>query len=233
MTIRVETRAIMAIIALLAVTIIPTWKQLAANLVALLIFATFTGVFKEVVKRLWPCASLLAAMLIIHSLFNPANQHYWWVFGLEGTVYALRLALRLLCILIILHYLISTTPPFEFVKLFNKIHPDLGMIVSMFLAIMPALQKQFITTLEIQEVRGLIKTNSLPARLRAYLAVLVPIVIHSINHAYSLAQLLYLRGYSGRHIGLAREPAKRSEKVAIGLSAVYLLANVLVAYRWY
>ncbi|GAF25268.1 ABC-type cobalt transport system, permease component CbiQ and related transporters [Moorella thermoacetica Y72] len=233
MTIGVETRALMAIIALVAIGIIPTWEQLAANLAALLILATSTGALNRLVKGLWPCASLLAAMFIIHGLFNPANQHYWWVLGLEGTGYALRLALRLLCILIILHYLISTTPPLEFVKLFNKIHPDLGMIVSMFFAIMPSLQKQFITTLEIQEVRGLVKTNSLPARLRAYLAVLIPIVLNSINNAYGLAQLLYLRGYSGRHIEPAREPAKRSEKVALGLSAVYLLANMLMASRWH
>ena len=61
------------------------------------------------------------------------------------------------------------------------------------------------------------------AKLRAYIAVIIPVVVKSLVRAYGMAALLHVRGYgSGRRI-------KRLRAVTAPIVATYVVGVVWVA----
>jgi energy-coupling factor transporter transmembrane protein EcfT len=56
-------------------------------------------------------------------------------------------------------------------------------------------------TMQAQVARGLDTTGGLVAKIKAYLAVLIPVVVKSLVRAHGMAALLHVRGYgSGRRV---------------------------------
>lgn len=173
----------------------------SANIFALL----FNSVFLLVIGTLWGGGSLLLLRLrpfllfslfiiLFHSLLNPANENLWRWLGWEGFIYGSSVALRLTGIVILSQLFLMTTPPREIFHLFSSWHRDLGMIMLLLLGLLPVLREEMEVTAQAQQTRGLC-WNNLISKLRAYLAMLIPVIIKSLYRAQGMAYLLYLRGY--------------------------------------
>jgi energy-coupling factor transporter transmembrane protein EcfT len=79
------------------------------------------------------------------------------------------------------------------------------------------------TTLEVQQARGLNTTGNVAAKLRSYLAVLIPVVVKSLVRAYGMAALLHTRGYaSGRRL-------KAPRLISVAIVTTYVIAAIWVA----
>jgi energy-coupling factor transporter transmembrane protein EcfT len=67
------------------------------------------------------------------------------------------------------------------------------------------MKRQMDATMEAQLARGLDVNGNIVVKLRAYLAVLIPVVVKSLVRAYDMAALLHVRGYaSGRRVKRGR-----------------------------
>ncbi len=185
---------------LIAVMFCSDLLQLVSGALGMLVLAQFSRVFLPIMRRLLPFLYLVLVMLLIHGLVNPENQTFIWYFGVEGLGYGLHIGMRLICIILLLNLLLLTTSTFELMKYIGRIHPDLGIMLGLLLSVLPVMQNQMHTTLDVQAARGLNYTSRVGGRLRAYIIVMVPVIIQSINRAHYMALLLHLRGYTGQKL---------------------------------
>lgn len=211
---------------LIAVMFCSNIRQLTLGALGLLILAQFSGVFLPILKRLLPFLYLVLVMLLIHGLVNPQNQTYVWYFGVEGLLYGSHIGLRLICIVLLLNLLLLSTTTYELMQHIGRIHPDLGIMLGLLLSVLPVMRNQLHTTLDVQAARGLNQGTGMGGRLRAYIIVIVPVIIQSINRAHYMALLLYLRGYSGQKIKITERWRRRDWM----LTAASLFLLLLVIY---
>jgi len=231
MQIRFHTGAKLAAtgILLLAVIFMSSLWQLGLTVLLLLFAARLASVFMPICKRILPFLYLVLMMLLIHGLVNPQNQTYIGYFGLEGLLYGSRVGLRLIAMLLLANLLLLTTSNYELIRHMGRLHPDLGIMLGLLLSVLPVMRSQMQTTLEVQSARGLDQHGRLGGRLFAYLAVIVPVIIQSINRSHYMAQLLYLRGYSSQRVTVS-EDWHWPDRTLLAMAGIFLL---LVCYlRW-
>jgi energy-coupling factor transporter transmembrane protein EcfT len=166
-----------------------------ATLVACL---TFWGVgVGKLWPRLRPFLFFAAFIIFFHSLLNPANSIKYFWFGWEGFMYGSTVALRLLVIIMLAQSFLLTTDSTTIFSYFRSVNQDLGLIMFLLLGLLPVLQEEMVTTSQAQQARGLVWNNAW-SKLKAYLAMIVPVIIKSLYRAQAMAQLLYLRGYEDK-----------------------------------
>lgn len=214
---------------LLAVIIMSSLWQLGLTILLLLLAARLASVFIPVLKRILPFLYLVLLMLLIHGLVNPQNQTYIGCFGLEGLQYGGRVGLRLIAILLLANLLLLTTSNYDLIRHMGRLHPDLGIMLGLLLSILPVMRSQMQTTLEVQSARGLRQNVRLGGRLFAYLAVIVPVIIQSINRSHYMAQLLYLRGYASHRVKIA-EHWNVSDWILLSISLFFLFIVVYLRF---
>lgn len=205
----------------LAVITMPDLWQLGLIVILLLLLARLASVFVPIIKRVLPFLYLVLMMLLIHGLVNPQNQTYIGYLGLEGLKYGSSVGLRLIAIVILANLLLLTTSSYELIRHTGRLHPDLGMMLGLLLSILPVMRQQMQTTLEVQSARGLKQNGSLGGRLFAYLAVIAPVIIQSINRSHYMAQLLYLRGYTSQKVTVS-EPWNRFDWFLVSVALFFL-----------
>jgi energy-coupling factor transporter transmembrane protein EcfT len=143
-----------------------------------------------------------------------------WIFGVQGFFVALQIALRLLAIVTVLYTLLLATGPLAIIQWAGDVNEDLGIMLSLTLSVLPVMKQQMDTTLEVQQARGLNTSGNVVAKLRSYLAVLIPVVVKSLVRAYGMAALLHTRGYaSGRRL-------KTRRVITAAVVATYVIAAV-------
>ncbi|MGC7872643.1 energy-coupling factor transporter transmembrane component T [Desulfosporosinus sp. SYSU MS00001] len=165
---------------------------------------------------------------MIHSLVNPSNIHYVYIFGIEGFNYGLITALRLFNIAALAQLFLLLNPLHEIISAMSWIHPDLGIILALVLSTLPVMHQQMEITLKVQTARGLRHGRFPWQRLYAYLVILIPIIVKALVRGQVLAQLLHVRGY-GLHIEKRNLMLGNSDKLVIFLSFGFLIANLLLA----
>src|SRR5690554_3641615 len=148
-------------------------------------------------KRLKPFLFLIVLIVVFHSVLNPANAtQIYSIFYMEGFMYGLSISIRLMTILVVMHLYLFTTHPQEIFELFYRWHPSLGMIMMLLLGLLPVMKREMEWTRIAQEVRGL-SWGGYKGKLKAYVMIVIPVIIKSLYRAQSMADLLYLRGFQG------------------------------------
>ncbi len=167
---------------------------LSLNLMVLFIFSLTGGGGLILLGRLKPFVLFAFFIIIFHSILNPANQTMFYIFGLEGVIYGTVVSLRLIGIILLAQVALITTAPRNIFLLFSSFHPDLGMIMLLLVGFIPVLEEEMTNTSQAQQTRGLV-WNNLPDKIRAYLAMIIPVIIKALYRAQGMASLLHLRGY--------------------------------------
>ena len=194
-----------ALCSLLAIVLVPHSVGLAIQIAVYLAIAAFLGVFVPVLKSWRTVAWVIASLLIVYSWAYPGSTDFVWIFGVQGFFVALQIALRLLAIVTVLYTLLLATGPLAIIQWAGDVNEDLGIMLSLTLSVLPVMKQQMDTTLEVQQARGLNTSGNVIAKLRSYLAVLIPVVVKSLVRAYGMAALLHTRGYaSGRRLKVER-----------------------------
>jgi energy-coupling factor transport system permease protein len=176
---------------------------LVLNLVIVLSFGLIGGGGVILLARLKPFIYFALFIIIFHSILNPANQNMFYYFGLEGTTYGTIVSLRLIGIVLLAQVALITTAPRNIFLLFSSFHPDLGMIMLLLIGFIPVLEEEMVNTSQAQQTRGLV-WNNLPDKIRAYLAMIIPVIIKALYRAQGMASLLHLRGYEHHDCETAR-----------------------------
>ncbi|MDR3601138.1 MAG: energy-coupling factor transporter transmembrane component T [Desulfosporosinus sp.] len=196
--INIGAQAILGLLVLLSILFLQTWLTLSIFTLGSLVIAAYLGLLITLLKRLIPIVYLGSVIILLHTLVNPHNQHFIFFFGVEGFNYGLITALRLLDIVTVTQLFMLINPLRNIISALSWIHPDLGMVLGLVLSILPVIRQQMEVTLNAQIARGL-RIGKYPwQRIKAYLVVMIPIVIKALIRAQIMAQLLHVRGYNSQ-----------------------------------
>lgn len=219
-------KCINILIVIASLLFISDWSQLLANLAFILILSTLAGVGKPMLQKIKPFILICLIMIFIHSMFNPQNKTFIYYVGIEGFTYGIITTLRLLCIIVAANLLLLTTETARLVKWIENTNPALGTVLGLVLSVLPYMQNQMTITLEVQSARGL-RHESYLDRFRAYIAVIVPVIVKSIIRAQFMAQLLYLRGHEFKTKSNLK--MRRQDWLFTGYGAAYFITNIVIS----
>jgi len=183
----------------LAVALSASISVLVVQLAALLMVAIALRILTPLLKTWRTVGWVSASIVVIYAWAYPGSTDYVWVFGVQGFLSGLLIVVRLLGFVTVLYLMLLSTGPLAIVRWVGDVNDDLGIMVSLTLSVVPVMKQQMETTIQAQQARGLEMGGNLVRKLRAYLAVMIPVVVKSLVRAYGMAALLHVRGYgSGR-----------------------------------
>jgi len=222
-TVPVGPRVFVALCGIVAVALTNSLSGLGVQVALMLAVAVAFGRLLPVLRSWRTVAWVSLSLLVVYAWAYPGSTTYVWIFGVESFFVALAIAVRLLGFVTVMFGLLILTGALAIVEWAGDVNEDLGIVVSLTLSVIPVMKRQLDATMEAQLARGLNVNGNLVVKLRAYIAVLVPVVVKSLVRAFGMASLLHVRGYgSGRRI-------KRAREATVPVVATYLVGVAWVA----
>ena len=182
---------------------VPSLAWVVALELLLLCLCAVAGVLRRLtaaaVVILMPIAVLL---LLVQGFANPSNRTL--AFGLgpiafyqEGLLVAVLAALRISCLVTATFLLSFTTRPADLAEALMQrgLSPRMGYVLQSALQIIPQTLETATRIQDAQRARGLETEGSLPRRARAYLPLLLPLVLSSLVATQERAMALEVRGF--------------------------------------
>ena len=203
---------------------------------------SFQQVFRLVVAIIVP---ILLFLSVVHGFLNPSNQtilYSFSVFGLtmelgqEGLMVTYRLVSKLCLILPAVFLFVNVTSQERLMpNLIKKgVPPSVSYLFLATLNVLPYMRSKMDTIKMAQETRGISMEGNLLTRMRAFLPLLMPLILSSLTDIQSRSVTLEVRsfGVSRRVSSLYDLEEKPSDKVLqmlfIGTGAVVLVGWGLV-----
>ena len=161
----------------------------------------------------------------------------------EQLFYHLNLLLKYLATIPIVILFVSTTNPSEFAASLNRIGVPYSVAYSVSLALryIPDVQQEYHEISQAQQARGIemSKKTSLSKRLKAVSAILVPLILSSVDRIDTISNAMELRGFGKgkkRTWYMSRRFSKAdfaSMAVCVLLLAAAIVLNILNGGRFY
>ena len=227
----VGPRVALTVAAVLAASLLPTTLALAVQVALSMALALSLGLATHLLRAWRGVALVTASLLVIYSWAYPGSTEFVWIFGVQGFQAGLFIAVRLLAFVSALYLLLLSTGPLALIRWAGDISESLGIMLSLTLSVVPVMSQQLHTTLAAQQARGLNVRGNVLAKMRAYLAVIIPVIVKSLVRAYDMAALLHVRGFgSGKRVVPARTltaPSLATYVVAVAVVAVAVTLRVV------
>lgn len=195
-------------------------------------------------RRCLPLAAfsftILATIFLIQSLFYHGNAHVLFSIGplyfyQEGLLYALRIGLNILNMLLAFGLFVLSTRPEELVDCLEQagFSPRFGYMLNSVFQIIPQMSTSMHTIMDAQRSRGLETDGSLLVRARAFLPLIGPVVSSALISTRERAIALEVRGFgSGMpKTFLHRHSLSRADRVLLLLSVLLLLLGLFLRFR--
>lgn len=149
--------------------------------------------------------TILVTIFIIHGLFNTDNENVLFtLWGLsfykEGVMYATRISLNILNMLLCFAIFVLTTKPTDLVEDMERIgfSPRFGYIISSVFQIIPQMISTMSTITDAQRSRGLETEGKLWVRVKAFIPLIAPVVMSSLSNTRERAIALEVRGFDSK-----------------------------------
>ena len=225
------------------------FTAIVASLVAgkLWAFAAFIGISLvmlisgKIIRKVFPLIAfsftILITIFLIHGLFNHENATLLFAAGplkfyQEGMLYALRISLNVLNMLLAFAVFVLTTRPVELVEDLERIgfSPKIGYAVSSVFQIVPQMSGTMNTIMDAQRSLGLETEGSLLTRAKSFLPLISPVVMSSLINTRERAIALEIRGFeSGQKKTYLREDKiKNSDRIWCVILLLLIIAAVAV-----
>ena len=164
-----------------------------------------------------------------HVLFSLGGR---WVVTKEQLFYHFNLLLKYCAMIPIIMAFVCTTQPSEFAASLNRIGVKYTVAYSVALALryIPDVQREYHEISQAQQARGIemSKKESLSKRLKAASAILIPLILSSMDRIETISNAMELRGF-GKHKKrswyMAR-PFRAADFLAIAFCALVCAAAV-------
>lgn len=168
--------------------------------------------FKSVVKSIKPILILLVFTTILNLFFVSSGDVLveWWIFRITyyGLISAGKMILRLLLLVMGASILTLTTTPVDLthaieklLKPLNVIHfpvHELALIMSITLRFIPSLMDETDRIIRAQKARGAdFESGNIFKRAKAFIPILIPLLIGAFKRADELAIAMDSRCYKG------------------------------------
>ena len=166
-----------------------------------------------------------------HVLFSLGGR---WVVTKEQLFYHLNLVLKYLAMLPVVLLFVCTTQPSEFAASLNRIGVKYTVAYSVALALryIPDIQQEYHEISQAQQARGIEMSakESLLRRLKAASAILIPLILSSIDRIEVISNAMELRGFgkNKRRSWYMARPFRPADFAAMGLCALLLAAAIIL-----
>lgn len=169
-----------------------------------------------------------------HVLFSLGGNY---VVTKEQLFYHLNLVLKYLATIPIVLLFVCTTQPSEFAASLNRIGVSYSIAYSVSLALryIPDIQREFHEISQAQQARGIemSKKQSLVKRLKSAGAILIPLVLSSMDRIEVISNAMLLRGFgkNKKRTWYMGRPFRKWDILAMMLCALLLAASVWLNAR--
>lgn len=237
------TKGVLTLVAIALAFISPSLPWVLGIGAVLLFLLLYAGVLKRfallAVALLTPLTLLL---VIVQGIANPANRTVLIPLGplslyREGLLVALLTAARLIDLVAATFLFSFTTRPADFAEALMQggLSPRFGYVIQSALQIIPQSLEQADRIRDAQQARGLETTGSLLRRSRAFIPLLLPLVLSSLVATQERAMALEVRGFGlpvKRHSRFALADSSFQRVLRWGLVALVPLAIVARFAGW-
>ena len=225
------------------------FTAIVASLVAgkLWAFAAFIGISLvmlisgKIIRKVFPLIAfsftILITIFLIHGLFNHENATLLFAAGplkfyQEGMLYALRISLNVLNMLLAFAVFVLTTRPVELVEDLERIgfSPKIGYVVSSVFQIVPQMSGTMNTIMDAQRSRGLETEGSLLTREKSFLPLISPVVMSSLINTRERAIALEIRGFEAgqKKTYLREDKMKNSDRIWCVILLLLIIAAIAI-----
>ena len=225
------------------------FTAIVASLVAgkLWAFAAFIGIslvmlisgkiIRKVFQLIAFSFTILITIFLIHGLFNHENATLLFAAGplkfyQEGMLYALRISLNVLNMLLAFAVFVLTTRPVELVEDLERIgfSPKIGYVVSSVFQIVPQMSGTMNTIMDAQRSRGLETEGALLTRAKSFLPLISPVVMSSLINTRERAIALEIRGFEAgqKKTYLREDKMKNSDRIWCVILLLLIFAAIAI-----
>ena len=225
------------------------FTAIVASLVAgkLWAFAAFIGISLvmlisgKIIRKVFPLIAfsftILITIFLIHGLFNHEIATLLFAAGplkfyQEGMLYALRISLNVLNMLLAFAVFVLTTRPVELVEDLERIgfSPKIGYVVSSVFQIVPQMSGTMNTIMDAQRSRGLETEGSLLTRAKSFLPLISPVVMSSLINTRERAIALEIRGFEAgqKKTYLREDKMKNSDRIWCVILLLLIIAAIAI-----
>lgn len=225
-----DTR-LLAVLAVAGVAVFAASKLRISDISFLLGFVTVFMILNNVLVFVFSPEHGVGLYGTRHVLFSLGGR---WIVTKEQLFYHLNLVLKYLAMLPVVMIFICTTQPSEFAASLNRIGVKYTVAYSVALALryIPDIQQEYHEISQAQQARGIemSKKESLFRRLKAASAILIPLILSSVDRIETISNAMELRGF-GKHKRRSWYMARSfrpADFVAMGLCALLLAAAIFL-----
>ncbi|MDR3304958.1 MAG: energy-coupling factor transporter transmembrane protein EcfT [Clostridiales Family XIII bacterium] len=197
---------------------------LAALLLAVVVLLAIGGVNAgAALRRCRPLVIIIASLFVIQSLFSAGR-------GMDGVLLAAALSLRLLLITASAQALLEGEIRDYMLALVQmKVPYEIAFMVTTGLHFLPVLRDEAMNVYWCVQLRGrAFRKVSLPAKIRAYMSICLPILVNTLRRAEEMSVAMELRGLRAKP---GRTYMRRVKMRAVDFAAAVLwLAAVAGIY---
>lgn len=197
------TKGVLTLSAIALAFIAPSLGWVAAIEALLLVLVLVAGVVRRLLAAavviVFPIAALL---LLVQGFANPSNHTLLFALGpvafyREGILVAVGAALRISCLVTATFLLSFTTRPEDLAEALMQrgLSPRMGYVLQSALQIIPQTLETANRIQDAQRARGLETEGPLTQRARAYLPLMLPLVLTSLVATQERAMALEVRGF--------------------------------------
>lgn len=238
------TKGVLTLSAVALAFVVPSLAWGAALLGVLLVLVVSARVLRRflavAIVILLPITVLLLA---VQGFANPSNRTLAFALGPvafyeEGFVIAAAAAVRIACLVTATFLISFTTRPADLAEALMQrgLSPRMGYVLQSAMQIIPQTLQMAGRIQDAQRARGLETEGSLPHRARAYLPLLLPLVLSSLVATQERAMALDVRGFGlpvrrvSRHV-LADSDLQRLIRWALVLAVLLAIGFRVVGWR--
>lgn len=164
----------------------------------------------KIIRKVFPLIAfsftIIITIFLIHGLFNQENQKVLFHLGPlafyeEGLLYAARIGLNILNMLLAFATFVLTTKPADLVDDLEQVgfSPRFGYMISSVFQIIPQMMGTMNTIMDAQRSRGMETEGSLFVRARAFIPLISPVVSSSLINTRERAIALEVRGFDSKN----------------------------------
>lgn len=163
----------------------------------------------RIIRKVFPLIAfsftIIITIFLIHGLFNQENRNVLFTLGplafyQEGLLYAARIGLNILNMLLAFATFVLTTKPATLVEDLEQagFSPRFGYMISSVFQIIPQMMGTMNTIMDAQRSRGMETEGSILVRARAFVPLISPVVSSSLINTRERAIALEVRGFDSK-----------------------------------
>ncbi len=180
--------------------------------------------------------TLIVVIFLVQGLFYHQNENLLLALGpvrfyKEGLLYATRIGLNILNMLLCFAVFVLTTSPQDLVDEMEKsgFSPKFGYIIISVFQILPQMMSTKDTITDAQRSRGMETEGKLSVRIKAFLPLISPVVMSSLVNTRERAIALEVRGFGRKNkkSWLSDRPKHKGDRI-IGILLILLIIATIV-----